>query len=170
MAKAKAKDPRNETEAIRTHARNSQLAAGLLLGFHRQLGMWRLCRRKSCKRARACCGNELGCAARRWRAIQSIVGLSTKWRVPARDAENLVDHNVRLWSEVDGVLCRHEEHFFVNMLKGDFVRIFRNNPDGSKEVVFHRDLTDEQSRKLQQEIRRERKAEREGRGYVIRRP
>jgi hypothetical protein len=154
MAKATAKDPTIESETLRAQAESSPLAANLMLAFHRQWKLWRICRRKDCKRARRCYGNELSCAARRWRIVHATLEKLARRSLPDRVAQRRLRYNVRLWSEVKDVLCQHEEHLFLNMPKGPFLRVFRNNPDGSKSVMFHRDLTDEQARKLQREYKR----------------
>jgi hypothetical protein len=110
--------------------------------------------RAACRRARGCCSNELSCGARRWKVVQSIKAKLEKRRVSGLAAKRLIRRNWGLWSEVDGVLCEHKELLFSGMVKGPFLHVVRENPDGTKTVVFRRDLTEEQARKLQQDMKR----------------
>ena len=48
------------------------------------------------------------------------------------------------------VLCEHKELLFLGMPKGPFLHVVRENPDGTKTVLSHKDLTEEQARKLAQ--------------------
>ena len=53
---------------------------------------------------------------------------------------------------------RTERHailrIFATQLTSGFLHVVRENPDGSKTVLSHRDLTDEQARKLARQCER----------------
>ncbi len=129
-------------------AENDPAVAAEIIGLHDQFQLWRVCYKAGCHRGRACRGNELRCAARRWKVAQSILAKLKARGVTGLAARRLINRSRGLWSEVDGVLCEHRELLFLGMPKGPFLHVVRENPDGTKTVLSHRDLTDEQARKL----------------------
>jgi hypothetical protein len=148
-SKKAAADP---TQAVLDHTDKSPIAAALVVGVHRQLQLWRLCRWKACRRAHACCGKEPSCAARRWKVARSVLA-SANLRLSPRTAHRFHKRITRRWSEVKGVLCRHQEFVMTGLPRGPLLQVYRDNPDGTKTVVFQRDLTREQGRKLSNKIK-----------------
>jgi hypothetical protein len=152
---AKAKQPATDSgDSVLSCTEKNAMAASLVIALHQQLQLWRLCRKAGCRRARARRGDALRCAARRWKVAGSILAKAEARRVRGRAAQRLLRYSMRLWSEVNGALCEHKELLFTGMVKGPFLHIVRENPDGTKTVVFRQDLSEEQARKLQQEMKR----------------
>jgi hypothetical protein len=151
MPETRTKKPATDSsEAVRARIEKNPMAGPMVLAFHRKWQLWRLCDKKACQRARACRGDELACGARRWKVTQSILAKLKARGVDGLAAERLVWRSRALWSEVNGVLCEHKELLFLGMPKGPFLHVVRENPDGTKTVLSHQDLTEEQARKLAQ--------------------
>jgi hypothetical protein len=151
MARAK-KQTTDSTASVLECTQKNKMAAALVLAFHEHLQLWRLCRKPACRRARGCRGDALACAAGRWKAARAILAPAPGGRrVTGEAAQRLLRQRLRLWSEVRGVLCEHKELLFLGMPKGPFLHVVRENPDGSKTVVLHLDLTEKKARKLARE-------------------
>jgi hypothetical protein len=104
----------DDVPALIARAAADPEVAALLRYSHEMLRLWRLCARNDCQRARGCCGDEVACGARRWRATRSCFEHIRNAGKTGRAAVRVVNQHLRsCWSEKNGVLIERRNIVFT---------------------------------------------------------